>query len=58
MLFFQGYLEELVRRREDKLAESITQNKLLRQKIEAMDVAHKMEKEQLEYIIVELQDQL
>ncbi|XP_077160303.1 RUN domain-containing protein 3B isoform X1 [Paroedura picta] len=54
----KGYLEELVRLREAKLAESITQNKLLRQKIEAMDVAHKMEKEQLEYIIVELQDQL
>ncbi|XP_060104430.1 RUN domain-containing protein 3B isoform X4 [Heteronotia binoei] len=54
----KGYLEELVRLREAKLAESITQNKLLHQKIEAMDVAHKMEKEQLEYIIVELQDQL
>nr|XP_056713386.1 RUN domain-containing protein 3B isoform X3 [Euleptes europaea] len=54
----KGYLEELVRLREAKLAESITQNKLLHQKIEATDVAHKMEKEQLEYIIVELQDQL
>ncbi|XP_048367194.1 RUN domain-containing protein 3B isoform X1 [Sphaerodactylus townsendi] len=54
----KGYLEELVRLREAKLAESITQNKLLHQKIEAIDVAHKMEKEQLEYIIVELQDQL
>ncbi|KAF2983534.1 hypothetical protein EK904_005727 [Melospiza melodia maxima] len=33
-------------------------NKLLLQRIEDMDLAHKMEKEQLEYIIVELQDQL
>ncbi|XP_044280847.1 RUN domain-containing protein 3B [Varanus komodoensis] len=54
----KGYLEELVRLRETQLAESISQKKLLRQKIEAMDLAHKMEKEQLEYIIVELQDQL
>ncbi|XP_061443664.1 RUN domain-containing protein 3B isoform X7 [Rhineura floridana] len=54
----KGYLEELVRLRETQLSESISQKKLLRQKIEAMDLAHKMEKEQLEYIIVELQDQL
>ncbi|XP_008110695.1 RUN domain-containing protein 3B isoform X3 [Anolis carolinensis] len=54
----KGYLEELVRLRETQLAESISQKKLLRQKIEAMNMAHKTEKEQLEYIIVELQDQL
>uniref|UniRef100_A0A670IZ90 RUN domain-containing protein 3B n=1 Tax=Podarcis muralis TaxID=64176 RepID=A0A670IZ90_PODMU len=54
----KGYLEELVRLRETQLSESISQKKLLRQKVEAMDLAHKMEKEQLEYIIVELQDQL
>ncbi|XP_020640789.1 RUN domain-containing protein 3B isoform X1 [Pogona vitticeps] len=54
----KGYLEELVRLRETQLTESISQKKLLRQKIEAMDLTHKMEKEQLEYIIVELQDQL
>ncbi|EMP26529.1 RUN domain-containing protein 3B [Chelonia mydas] len=53
-----GYLEELVRLRETQLAESVSQNKLLLQRIEDMDLAHKMEKEQLEYIIVELQDQL
>lgn len=55
---FQGYLEELVRLRENQLSESVSQNKLLLQRIEDMDLAHKMEKEQLEYIIVELQDQL
>ncbi|XP_043397194.1 RUN domain-containing protein 3B isoform X4 [Chelonia mydas] len=54
----KGYLEELVRLRETQLAESVSQNKLLLQRIEDMDLAHKMEKEQLEYIIVELQDQL
>ncbi|NXT65926.1 RUN3B protein, partial [Chaetops frenatus] len=53
-----GYLEELVRLRENQLSESVSQNKLLLQRIEDMDLAHKMEKEQLEYIIVELQDQL
>ncbi|XP_053118035.1 RUN domain-containing protein 3B isoform X4 [Hemicordylus capensis] len=54
----KGYLEELVRLRENQLAESIAQKKVLRQTIEAMELAQKMEKEQLEYIIVELQDQL
>ncbi|KAJ6666695.1 hypothetical protein lerEdw1_020419 [Lerista edwardsae] len=54
----KGYLEELVRLRETQLAESISQKKLLYQKIETMDLAQKMEKEQLEYIIMELQDQL
>ncbi|XP_019353302.2 RUN domain-containing protein 3B isoform X1 [Alligator mississippiensis] len=54
----KGYLEELVRLRETQLAESVSQNKLVLQRIEDMDLAHKMEKEQLEYIIVELQDQL
>ncbi|XP_058153034.1 RUN domain-containing protein 3B isoform X8 [Dasypus novemcinctus] len=33
-------------------------NKILLQRIEDSDLAHKLEKEQLEYIIVELQDQL
>ncbi|XP_041264788.1 RUN domain-containing protein 3B isoform X2 [Onychostruthus taczanowskii] len=54
----KGYLEELIRLRENQLSESVSQNKLLLQRIEDMDLAHKMEKEQLEYIIVELQDQL
>ncbi|KAM6421928.1 RUN domain-containing protein 3B isoform 3-T3 [Rhynochetos jubatus] len=54
----KGYLEELVRLRENQLSESVSQNKLLLQRIEDMDLSHKMEKEQLEYIIVELQDQL
>ncbi|XP_064023365.1 RUN domain-containing protein 3B isoform X2 [Pogoniulus pusillus] len=54
----KGYLEELVRLRENQLSQSVSQNKLLLQRIEDMHLAHKMEKEQLEYIIVELQDQL
>ncbi|XP_072269518.1 RUN domain-containing protein 3B [Pyxicephalus adspersus] len=55
---FQGYLEELVRLREVQLSDSVSQNKLLLQRIKDIEVNHKLEKEQLEYIIVELQDQL
>lgn len=55
---FQAYLEELLRLRENQLSESVSQNKILLQRIEDSDLAQKLEKEQLEYIIVELQDQL
>ncbi|KAM4704742.1 RUN domain-containing protein 3B isoform 4-T4 [Rhinophrynus dorsalis] len=54
----KGYLEELVRLREVQLSDSVSQNKLLLQRIEDSELTHKLEKEQLEYIIVELQDQL
>ncbi|KAM9308806.1 RUN domain-containing protein 3B isoform 1-T1 [Gastrophryne carolinensis] len=54
----KGYLEELVRLREVQLSDSISQNKLLVQRIQELEVNQKLEKEQLEYIIVELQDQL
>ncbi|KAG8508465.1 RUN domain-containing protein 3B [Galemys pyrenaicus] len=54
----KGYLEELLRLRENQLSESVSQNKILLQRIEDSDLAHKLEKEQLEYIIMELQDQL
>ncbi|XP_004676929.1 PREDICTED: RUN domain-containing protein 3B isoform X4 [Condylura cristata] len=54
----KGYLEELLRLRENQLSESVSQNKILLQRIKGSDLAHKLEKEQLEYIIVELQDQL
>ncbi|XP_028013459.1 RUN domain-containing protein 3B isoform X5 [Eptesicus fuscus] len=54
----KAYLEELLRLRENQLSESVSQNKILLQRIEDSDLAHKLEKEQLEYIIVELQDQL
>ncbi|XP_039734134.1 RUN domain-containing protein 3B isoform X3 [Pteropus medius] len=54
----KSYLEELLRLRENQLSESVSQNKTLLQRIEDSDLAHKLEKEQLEYIIVELQDQL
>uniref|UniRef100_A0A4W3JHY8 RUN domain-containing protein 3B n=2 Tax=Callorhinchus milii TaxID=7868 RepID=A0A4W3JHY8_CALMI len=54
----KGYLEELVRLREAQLAESVAQNKLVLQRLEEADLNHKLEKEQLEFIILELQDQL
>ncbi|XP_033856561.3 RUN domain-containing protein 3B isoform X1 [Acipenser ruthenus] len=54
----KGYLEELVRLREAQLSESVSQNKVLLQRLEDTDVKHKLEKEQLEYIVLELQDQL
>ncbi|XP_030640677.1 RUN domain-containing protein 3B [Chanos chanos] len=54
----KGYLEELVRLREAQLSESVAQNKALLQRLTDTDLNHKMEKEQLEYIILELQDQL
>ncbi|MGH0133084.1 UNVERIFIED_CONTAM: hypothetical protein FKN15_045385 [Acipenser sinensis] len=52
------YLEELVRLREAQLSESVSHNKGLLQRLEDTDVNHKLEKEQLEYIVLELQDQL
>lgn len=54
----KGYLEELVRLREVQLSDNVTQNKMLLQRIKDTELNHKLEKEQLEYIIVELQDQL
>lgn len=54
----QGYLEELVRLREAQLSESVSQNKALLQRLAEADLSHKLEKEQLEYIVLELQDQL
>ncbi|XP_053322482.1 RUN domain-containing protein 3B isoform X2 [Spea bombifrons] len=54
----KGYLEELVRLREAQLLDSVSQNKLVLKRIEDTELNHKLEKEQLEYIIVELQDQL
>ncbi|XP_036395284.1 RUN domain-containing protein 3B isoform X2 [Megalops cyprinoides] len=54
----KGYLEELVRLREAQLAESVSQNKVLLQRLSETDLSHKLEKEQLEYIVLELQDQL
>ncbi|XP_051871864.1 RUN domain-containing protein 3B isoform X4 [Pristis pectinata] len=54
----KGYLEELVRLREAQLAESVAQNKIVLQQMEETDLNHKLEKEQLEFIILELQDQL
>ncbi|XP_062841597.1 RUN domain-containing protein 3B isoform X2 [Trichomycterus rosablanca] len=54
----KGYLEELVRLRDAQLSESVSQNKALLQRFAEADISHKVEKEQLEFIILELQDQL
>ncbi|MCI4391291.1 hypothetical protein PGIGA_G00132540 [Pangasianodon gigas] len=54
----KGYLEELVRLREAQLSESVSQNKALLQRFAEAGINHKLEKEQLEFIILELQDQL
>lgn len=54
----QAYLEELVRLREAQLSEAISHNKALQQSLADTHLTHTLEKEQLEYIILELQDQL
>lgn len=54
----KGYLEELVRLREAQLSEAMSQNKALQQSLADTQLTHTLEKEQLEYIIIELQDQL
>ncbi|XP_027142745.1 RUN domain-containing protein 3B isoform X3 [Larimichthys crocea] len=52
------YLEELVRLREAQLSETVSHNKALQQSLEDTHLTHTLEKEQLEYIVLELQDQL
>ncbi|XP_053183525.1 RUN domain-containing protein 3B [Scomber japonicus] len=54
----KGYLEELVRLREAQLSEAVSHNKALQQSLADTHLSHTVEKEQLEYIILELQDQL
>ncbi|XP_039973761.1 RUN domain-containing protein 3B isoform X2 [Xiphias gladius] len=54
----KGYLEELVRLREAQLSEAVSHNKALQQSLADTHLSHTLEKEQLEYIILELQDQL
>ncbi|KAL7393111.1 hypothetical protein ABVT39_006517 [Epinephelus coioides] len=54
----KGYLEELVRLREAQLSEAMSHNKALQQSLADTHVSHTLEKEQLEYIVLELQDQL
>uniref|UniRef100_A0AAX7SRL4 RUN domain-containing protein n=1 Tax=Astatotilapia calliptera TaxID=8154 RepID=A0AAX7SRL4_ASTCA len=54
----KGYLEELVRLREAQLSEAVSQSKALQQSLADTHLSHTLEKEQLEYIILELQDQL
>ncbi|XP_053743879.1 RUN domain-containing protein 3B isoform X1 [Synchiropus splendidus] len=54
----KGYLEELVRLREAQLSEAMSHNKALEQNLADTHLSHTLEKEQLEYIILELQDQL
>ncbi|XP_019747649.1 RUN domain-containing protein 3B isoform X1 [Hippocampus comes] len=54
----KGYLEELVRLRETQLAEASSHHKALEQSLVDTHLSHSLEKEQLEFIILELQDQL
>ncbi|KAM3613936.1 uncharacterized protein V6R79_007303 [Siganus canaliculatus] len=54
----KSYLEELVRLREVQLSEAVSHNKALQQSLADMHLSHTLEKQQLEYIILELQDQL
>ncbi|XP_037640692.1 RUN domain-containing protein 3B [Sebastes umbrosus] len=54
----KGYLEELVRLREAQLSEAVSHNKSLQQSLADTHLSHTLEKEQLEYIVLELQDQL
>ncbi|CAL1611147.1 unnamed protein product [Knipowitschia caucasica] len=54
----KGYLEELVRLREAQLSEAVSQNKALEQSLTDAQLSHTLDKQQLEYIILELQDQL
>lgn len=57
-LVSQGYLEELVRLREAQLSQAMSKNKSLQQSLTDTHLTHTLEKEQLEFIILELQDQL
>ncbi|KAK6326911.1 RUN domain-containing protein 3B [Coregonus clupeaformis] len=52
------YLEEMVRLREAQLSQAMSQNKALQQRLTDTHLSHTLEKEQLEYIVLELQDQL
>ncbi|XP_010785353.1 RUN domain-containing protein 3B-like [Notothenia coriiceps] len=54
----KGYLEELVRLREAQLSKAVSHNKALQQSLADTHLTHNLEKEQLEYIILELQNQL
>lgn len=47
-----------MRLREAQLSESVSQNKSLLQRLTDTEISHKLEKEQLEIIVLELQDQL
>uniref|UniRef100_A0A3Q3A2C6 RUN domain-containing protein 3B n=1 Tax=Kryptolebias marmoratus TaxID=37003 RepID=A0A3Q3A2C6_KRYMA len=54
----KGYLEELVRLREAQLSEAVSHNKALQQSLADAHLSHTLEKQQLEFIILELQNQL
>ncbi|XP_023931020.1 RUN domain-containing protein 3B-like isoform X1 [Lingula anatina] len=54
----KGYLEELVRLREDQLEAAIHQKVVLVQQLQEQEIAHRQEHAQLENIVLELQEQL
>ncbi|KAL0985398.1 hypothetical protein UPYG_G00156390 [Umbra pygmaea] len=54
----KSYLEELFRLRDAELSQAVSHNKVLLQSLADTQLTHTLEKEQLEYIVLELQDQL
>ncbi|XP_067397152.1 RUN domain-containing protein 3A isoform X2 [Emydura macquarii macquarii] len=54
----KGYLEELVRLRESQLKDLEAENKRLQMRLEEVKVQNKLEKTELEGVILELQEQL
>ncbi|XP_070622920.1 RUN domain-containing protein 3A [Erythrolamprus reginae] len=54
----KGYLEELVRLRESQLKDLEAENKRLKLRLEEVKVQNQLEKQELEGIILELQEQL
>ncbi|KAJ8004968.1 hypothetical protein DPEC_G00141780 [Dallia pectoralis] len=54
----KSYLEEMVHLREVQLSQVVSQNEALQHRLADTHLTHTLEKEQLEYVILELQHQL
>lgn len=57
-VYFQGYLEELVRLRESQLKNAELENKKLKARVEELQSRSLQEKKELETVVLELQEQL
>lgn len=57
-MYFQGYLEELVRLRESQLKNAELENKKLKARLEELQGRNLQEKKELEAVVLELQEQL